>query len=354
MTMPWRRRITHLALFAAVAAAALASLVTAGPRADAAAGDGSPGDPNITFTGRWDTTSSATAYTPHWAGAYFTTGFTGTTVKLRQRNTIDLYESIDGAPFVFLTNVSGTVNLTPAPLRPGNHTLRVSYRVVAGSYHGDAVFQGLILAAGAHTFALPVPSKLIEFVGDSITVGTTTSENALTAYGWLIGEQLGVRHTQIAQGGACLVTTADGCIGLEDYFLKLGATPGGPNWDFTRYQASAVVINLGTNDLAHGTHTPTFQAHYINLLHEVRARYPAAAIFALETFARRFAAQTQAAVQTLNSAGDANVSYVNTQGWLSAADFSPDGLHPNDTGHQVIASHLAPIIAARIGLAVRT
>jgi len=329
----------------------LASMVTVLPRADAATGDGSLTDSNITFVGRWDTTSSATAYTPHWAGAYFTTGFTGTTIKLRQRNTIDLYASIDSAPYVSFTNVSGTVNLTPVPLSPGSHILRVSYRVVAGSYHGDAVFQGLILAAGARTFAPPVPSKLIEFVGDSITVGTTTSENALTAYGWLIGERLGARHTQIAQGGACLVTTADGCIGLEDYFLKLSGTAGAPNWDFSRYQANAVVINLGTNDLAHGTHSTTFQPHYINLLHEVRARYPAAAIFALETFSPRFAAQTQAAVQTLNSAGDANVYYVSTQGWLSAADFSPDGLHPNDTGHQVIASHLAPIIAAKTGLA---
>jgi hypothetical protein len=107
----------------------------------AATGDGSPSDPNIAFVGRWDKTN-ASAYVPNWAGAYLKTGFTGTTVKLKQRNTIDLYYSIDGKADVYLQNVSGTVNLTPTPLASGNHTLRVSYRVVAGSYSGDAVFQG--------------------------------------------------------------------------------------------------------------------------------------------------------------------------------------------------------------------
>src|SRR4051794_3009224 len=100
------------------------------PVAQAATGDGGPTDPNIVFTGRWDT-GTPTAYTPYWAGAYLTTGFTGTTVKLKQRGTIDLYSSIDGGAWVYRTNVSGTVNLTPAPLAAGNHTLRVSYRVVA-------------------------------------------------------------------------------------------------------------------------------------------------------------------------------------------------------------------------------
>ncbi|MEV4117005.1 hypothetical protein, partial [Nonomuraea sp. NPDC049695] len=149
--------------------------------AEAATGDGSPTDANISFTGRWDT-SVPTAYVPYWAGTYLTTGFTGRTVRLSQRNTIDLYYSIDGGAWVYIQNVRGTVNLTPAPLAAGNHTLRVSYRVVAGSYHGDAVFQGLLLDPGATTYAAAVPQKLIEFVGDSITVGTTTSKNALTAY----------------------------------------------------------------------------------------------------------------------------------------------------------------------------
>ncbi|MEU4236203.1 GDSL-type esterase/lipase family protein [Actinoplanes sp. NPDC026619] len=340
------RRVVRAALVAATVAL-VAGLVARMPSsAFAATGDGSPTDANITFTGRWDT-SNASAYVPGWAGAYLTTGFTGTTVKLKQRNSIDFYYSIDGGADQYLTNQTGTVNLTPTKLASGNHTLRVSYRVVAGSYHGDAVFQGLVLDSGAKTYAVTPPAKLIEFIGDSITVGTTTSKNALTAYGWLIGERLGARHTQVAQGGACLVTTADGCVGLEDYFLKTNSSATSANWDFTRYRADAVVINLGTNDLAHGTHTTTFQPHYLHLLEEVRAKYPAAKIFAMQTFCKRFGAETKAAVQSRNTAGDANVFYVPTEGWLVAADYT-DGTHPTDAGHRKVADQLAPIISAKL------
>lgn len=330
----WKRLLAALVLAVAIGR----------PVAQAATGDGSPADPNIVFTGRWDTTAPA-AYVPYWAGAYLTTGFTGTAVKLEQRGTIDLYSSIDGGAWVYRTNVSGTVNLTPTPLGSGRHTLRVSYRVVAGSYHGDAVFQGLVLDPGATTYAVPTPSRLIEFVGDSITVGTTTSQNALTAYGWLIGERLGARHTQIAQGGACLVATADGCVGLEQQFTKLNPNAATPAWNFSRYAANAVVINLGTNDAGHGVSTTQFQTSYTNLLATVRAAYPGARIFALETFRMRYVTQTQAAVNARIAAGDTRVSYVSTEGWLTSTDYS-DSVHPNDGGHVKIADRLAPIISA--------
>ena len=329
-------------------AAVLAACGSVGVRlAVAATGDGSPTDPNVKFFGRWDT-SSSTGYVPKWAGAYLKVGFTGTTVKLKQRNTIDLYASVDGRAAVKYANVSGTVNLTPTALAAGNHTLLVSYRPVAGSYHGDAVYQGLVLDPAAHTVAPAVSSKIIEFIGDSITVGQLTSMPAETAYGWLVGQRLGVEHTQIAQGGACLVATADGCVGLSVQFLKTGPEATSPDWNFTRYQAAAVVINLGTNDSGHGVHTPQFQATYTTLLEEVRAKYPNASIFALEIFRQRFVTQTQNAVTARNAAGDAKVYFVNTEGWIDPATDTFDNVHPTDAGHQKIAARLAPIIAAKI------
>jgi lysophospholipase L1-like esterase len=331
----------------APAQAAAAQTGFTGTRVKAAA-PGQPGDPNIKFVGRWDTTSSATAYTPYWAGAYYRAGFTGRTVKLKQRNTIDLWARIDNGPVRFYDDVKGTVNLTPTALSPGNHTLQVNYQVVAGSYKGDAVFQGLVLDSGATTFAPPAPAKLVEFVGDSITVGTTSSQNARTAYGWLIGERLGAEHTQIAQGGACLVAAADGCVGLERQFTKLNPNAATPDWNFSRYRADAVVINLGTNDVGHGVSAAQFQSAYSSLLRKVRAAYPQAWIFALETFRGRFVSQTEAAVKAAVAGGDARVSFVDTTGWLGSGDLT-DSVHPNDRGHRVIADRLAPVIAARIG-----
>ncbi|MBD9723986.1 GDSL-type esterase/lipase family protein [Streptomyces caniscabiei] len=340
--------IVNGALNGTATATASATARTAASATAQVAAPGQPGDPNIKFVGRWDTTGSATAYTPYWAGAYYRVGFTGRTVQLKQRGTIDFWARIDDGPVKFYDDVKGTVNLTPAALPAGRHTLQVNYQVVAGSYRGDAVFQGLVLDSGATTFAPAAPARTVEFVGDSITVGTTTSQNARTAYGWLIGERLGTEHTQIAQGGACLVAAADGCVGLERQYGKLNPNAATPDWDFGRYRADAVVINLGTNDVGHGVSPAQFQTAYASLLRKVRAAHPGAWIFALETFRGRFVPQTEAAVQGAIAGGDSRVSFVDTTGWLGSGDLT-DSVHPNDRGHRAVADRLAPVIAARIG-----
>ncbi|ANN18317.1 endoglucanase [Amycolatopsis orientalis] len=327
----------------AVLVGMLAVVATAAPRSAAATGDGSPTDSNIKYFGRWDT-RSASAYVSEWAGAYVVVGFTGTTVKLRQRGAIDLFASIDGGPFVSYVNVSGTVNLTPKPLAAGTHTLRVSYRPVAGSYHGDALFQGVSLDPGARTVAPTVPSRIIEFVGDSITVGQRSSRQALTAYGWLVGERLRAGHTQIAVGGACLYPASDGCIGMSERFLRTGLAQDSPNWNFSRYQADTVVINLGTNDVGHGVTSEQFRGAYVTLLRNVRAKYPNATIHAMQTFRKRYITETKAAVKTVTDAGDTKVRYIDTTGWIDEATDTADNVHPNDTGHRKIADRLAPLL----------
>ncbi|MBB5896826.1 lysophospholipase L1-like esterase [Kutzneria kofuensis] len=321
----------------------MAGMITVVQPAAAATGDGSPGDANIKYFGRWDTRSSS-AYVPGWAGAYAVVGFTGTTVKLRQRNSVDLYASVDGGAFVSYKGVSGTVNLTPTRLPAGTHTLRVAYRQVAGSYHGDGVFQGVVLDAGAHTVAPTVPSRIIEFIGDSITAGYRSSKEALTAYGWVTAEKLGAAHTQIARPSVCLYPTADGCVGMRDRYLKTGLDTSTPDWDFSRYRASDVVINLGTNDRGHNVSSSQFQSAYITLLERIRAKYPDATIYAMETFKKWYVAETKAAVAARNKAGDSKVRFVDTEGWINPTTDTADGTHPTDGGHQKIAARLASIL----------
>ncbi|MET8086527.1 cellulose binding domain-containing protein [Micromonospora sp. NPDC005237] len=335
------RAAALIAVAAGVLAAGLPVL-----SAEAAVGDGTPADSNISFVGRWNKTN-ASAYVPYWAGAYLRVGFTGRTVKLRQRNTIQLWASIDGRAFTSFTG-SGTINLTPTALAAGNHTLIVSYRQVAGSYTGDAVFQGLILESGAGTFAPPARPKLVEFVGDSITAGATSSQLAVTDYGFKVGERLGYDHTQIAIGGMCLAETTDGCWAQETrYWMSSGGQAGTDPWDFSRYTADGVVINLGTNDKSHGVSAAAFQATYTTFLTRIRARFPNAKLFAMRTFIGRYATETEAAVRARNAAGDANVFYVDTTGWLPSGGLS-DSVHPNDAGHQAITDRLAPVLSARL------
>jgi lysophospholipase L1-like esterase len=304
----------------------------------AAAAPGDVTDPNIVYVGRWTTTS--TEAVPNWTGAYLATRFTGTTVRVRARDAVNFYVSIDGGADVFYAGVRGTVNLTPTPLANGTHSLRVSYR------SGDTVFLGLVLDSGAATARPAVSTKLVEFVGDSITAGALTDKLAVSAYGWVLGERLGVRHTQIARSGYCLVAVS-GCVGQRTQFFQVASTGTTP-WDFTRYQAGAVVINLGTNDIGHGVAGATFQSTYTDFLRAIRAKYPNAVLFVMETFKHRYVAETQAAVRAV---GDPNVRYVSTEGWLTVGtDYEDTDGHPNEAGHVKVADRLAPIIGPAIGL----
>jgi hypothetical protein len=309
-----------------------------------------PTDPNINYVGRWNT-SSSTVYTSYWPGAYFKTTFTGTTVEIKLAAAANVYVLIDNRTDTFYANATGTVNLTPTPLAAGTHTLRVA----AYSEHDDIAFQGLLLDAGAATVATPISSQLIEFVGDSITAGATDTKRALSDYAWLIGENLGVRHTQIAQGGICLTDNvlcgSPNAIGMSRAFFKLQTVyfPNSPDWNFLLYRPRIVVINLGTNDAGYGVSDATFQASYTTFLQNITAKYPNTHIIVLRTFRGTKAAPTLAAVQAVNAAGNNNVQYIDTTGWVVASDYN-SGPHPSDAGQMKIANKLGPILAPIMGL----
>ncbi len=258
--------IVHSLLIGGLALTVLFSFLSANV-AHAAAGVGTPTDPNIKYIGRWDTSSSTVAVS-YWPGAYFKTDFTGKTVKIKLGGTVHIFVSIDHGADVAYATANGTVNLTPTPLAARTHTLRVA----TYSEHDVIKFQGLVLDAGAKTSAPAVSAKLIEFVGDSITAGATTSKHALSDYAWLVGEQMGVEHTQIAQGGICLTDNVQcgspNATGMSRQFFKLQTVyfTNSPDWNFSRYQASAVVINLGTNDNGYHINSTTFETTYVTFL----------------------------------------------------------------------------------------
>jgi hypothetical protein len=165
-------------------------------------GDGSVSDSNLEYYGRWAPDGSWR--TMGWAGGYVEAAFTGSTIGVHLRNSIDMYYSVDGAPEQWRRNASGDVTIASG-LGGGTHTIRIGFRERAGSYTGDPAFGGLSLASGGSTTSIARPANFIEFIGDSITVGQPNGDRPFTAYPYLVGESLGAGRTQVAQGGACLV-----------------------------------------------------------------------------------------------------------------------------------------------------
>ncbi len=229
---------------------------------------------------------------------------------------------IDKDDDTFYPNANGTVNLTPTPLAPGTHLLRVAVRV-------NSQFPRFSRASSRCRLKPLLPHstpKLIEIHRGLDYRRLFRYKEALSDYAWLIGEQLGVQHTQIAFPGICLVDIqcySPNPIGMSKQFFKLQTVlfPNSPNWNFSRYRASAVVINLGTNDNSRVT-DDAFQSSYESFLRNIRKVYPKARIFVLRTFAGIKSAPTQAAIQAV---GDSNVQYVDTTGWLSPSDTN-DGI----------------------------
>lgn len=358
MNRPFYPRLKKAAIGRSLAIA-VAGLMCA--LAQAATGDGGLADPNITYVGRWDK-SNGSVYTSHWDGAYFTTRFTGRNLWVKLAAGGGFRVVIDGGPAERVWGwTNATVQVATNLANDGPHTVQF----VADYDTTEIPFQGLVLDAGATT--LPVePRPLIEFIGDSITAGAGGSLWAMTDYAWLTGEALGAHHTQIARKG---ITLADGYRypettwpGMEVMYFKTwvlpelcdsstcspDATHVGPNppWDFSKYSAKIVVVNLGTNDWNLKVPGPTFQQKYTAFLANVRAKHPDAEIFALRTFNGYLVDETYAAVQARIAAGDSKVQYVSTDGWLTmypSADFS-DGFHPSDAGYRKVKDRLAPIL----------
>lgn len=310
-----------------------------------------PDDPNIRYFGRWDT-RDASAYSTSWGGTYFKVNFTGTTVKLNAGSSVSFYAMIDGVERHY-TGVNGTVNLTPVPLSPGTHTL-----MIATPYTDQSlVFKGLIIDEGASVAAPPVGAKTIEFTGASIIAGYLLPKQALSDYGWLAAEKLGYEHTQIAQSGMGLVDQWSGGsyiankAGLSKQFFKLKNADSGDDtaYDFSGPEPDMVVINVGTNDKNFNVPSDMYQSAYTEFLAGIRSKYPNAELYAQRLFNGVYAAETQAAVNARQAAGDSKVHYIDTTGWLSDADYI-DGTHPNESAHVKLADKLAAILGKDEGI----
>jgi lysophospholipase L1-like esterase len=306
-------------------------------------GDGTLGDKNIKYVGRWDFTDR-TQFVSYWGGAYLTVAFTGTTLKVKVGSATNLYARIDKGAWTKLANVNGVVNVTPTALTRGTHVAVVS----GGKDYGyELRFGGLVLDAGATTEAAPTHPTLVEFIGDSITAGFTDTMADVSDYAWVAAETLNVEHTQIAYPGIALVNgyglNGDKAGMDREYFkLKLGYTTN-PDWDFSVYTPALIVINLGTNDRSTNVPASAFLTSYTGFLTAIRARFPQAEILVMRCFNGALADPTRMAVTARTTMGDTKVHYVDTTGWLIAGDYN-DGTHPSDAGQMKIAALLTPIL----------
>jgi hypothetical protein len=320
------------------------------PPPDAGPGTLSP----VQFYGRWDFTGgqAITVY----SGSHVTARFNGTGISAR----LDLSHSqgpvttvtwqIDGGPWTN-ANVAATMPLATG-LPAGTHDVVFMARGMEELFNrwnppvvASLNFLGFDVQGGALIpTARPVRYK-IEFVGDSLTEGVRIvpdngggdpwHTDGHLAYPCQIALMLGAEWRQVGFGHQGLLQAGHGNVPkAADSFDWVYATVPRDGW-----VADMVVLNQGTND--RDASSTAFRPEFARYLGIIRKGYPQAKILVLRTFGGYREADIAAEVAARIAAGDTNMFYVDTTGWLTAADYQ-EGLHPNLQGTAKIIGLLLP------------
>ncbi len=239
----------------------------------------SPADKHILYAGRISFTNPER---PAWnyPGVQIIAVFEGTSLKMMAKPGSGYFVAqIDEAePFkVAFRGAKDSIVTLATALPAGRHMVRLMYAIEGYEFYPE--FWGFVLDKGCSLVDAPaLPSRKIEFIGNSITCGYGNegmlkeehfeyeSENHYYSYASITARQLEAQHWVVARSGIgayrnygdAKTGSPRSCMPLQyeytgyAYDLKLRQEPTflKEKWDFSRYQPDVVCVNLGTNDLS--------------------------------------------------------------------------------------------------------
>ncbi len=365
---------------------------------------GYPSDPYIQYSGRWDT-SDPTNYRADWGAVYISAKFTGTSIGIKMLDSAyqNRYQYIidGGTPVQFYANTSTVYSLATG-LANTTHTITFTRQTdcnlvggdIVGGNNGDITnFWGFTAADGTPATLVapnPKPARRLEFIGDSISVGTadeaaagtnpgnlTTNENGYMAFGPQAARQLNAEYSVIARGGLGVYhnwneASAGAEQHAQDYYKQTLYNFSTPQWNFSQWQPDAVVIALGTNDTngqwdtsAASLTTTAFETAYQNLITFIETQYPSAQVFCMEPIPAwcmqydgagvggSYTGQTYIKTVVANMA-DPRVHYLQVNSSynvpLLTSGYYEDGTtHPTIAGDTLVANQLSQQIKTIMG-----
>lgn len=284
-----------------------------------------PTTPEIQFFGRIDATDPAQPRFS-WPGAMVRANFKGTSVKGNFRETptpeaqgsgVQTYSEynviIDGTQTMILKLKNGAnadVELATG-LPDGDHQI-ILYRRTEASI-GSTQFLGFDFGDGSLGVPPPRPTKRVEIIGDSISVGwgadakgpydgteshpdnpyvagtecvkegaddavaaqkRQDQQNNQVTYGALIAKHFGAEANVIAWSGRGAARNLNDLVAptVPEMYDRAFAGAASPKWDATKWIADVVLVNLGTNDFVKDNSPPNFTAKYEALITTVRSQ----------------------------------------------------------------------------------
>lgn len=312
------------------------------------------------------TTDGGADYSTNLGGQRGFSGTTGASIRFRAScDTVTLfaYNGLNGGgPWALYRDgvyvaEAGSASTPSSPvydfitLATGLDTSEAEYAIYAGN---QGFYSTVLLGGGTGVVTDALTSrKAILYYGDSITQGVGAT-NGLTGFPVL---------TSAARGKGVRNLGVSGSVVVDGYG---GTQPGNST---TRKNAvialkdvvDTVVILYGTNDLGiiPGTYDLNeFESQYDAMLGDLLAGMNSGTKFYCLGILDRTGVTTtrddlNARISAAEvSAGDANTFYVDTDGWITPASDTGDGLHPNDTGNGKVATNLLGEIPAAVVVSI--
>lgn len=313
--------------------------------------------PAIQYTGRIDFTNPVIPR--FWQpGVYITFRFRGTSCKIAIRdemlwgsfhNYVELI--VNGTATRFATKSKSDTLIVGNNLSAREHTVTLCKNTEANIGYLEFV----AIQCDALLSAPPLPTRRIEFIGNSITcgAGSDTSlvpcgkgqwhdqHNAWNSYGAISARSLDARcHLSSVSGIGLMKSCCNMDIIMPQVFDKVSMRDDSIIWDFNRYQPDVVTVCLGQNDGIQDS--VIFSSSYITFIKTLRQHYPSATIVLLsspmanEPLTKFHKNILSAIAKTLKKAGDKNIAtYFFTRSYNSGCDS-----HPDMREHALIAGEL--------------
>lgn len=318
--------------------------------------------PGVSITAKFEGTSVGVNLTDHGAGGITTTNYFNVIVD-------------GGEPIVLKLNSGQTTYPIADGLSDAEHTIQIFKRTETRV--GKVTFKGFVLDNGKSLLNPDaLPSRKIEFIGNSITSGygnesssdpaisgfTAVNENNYRAWGAVTARNLDAQYLCTSYSGRGLARNYDGSTSgvLPEIYSRTFADEVNSTWDYSRYVPDVVVVNLGTNDFSAETSHVVFAVNqtefsnaYKTFIRTLRGHYPNASIIITvgvmisDYFPTggqhwtRIQDYVSNMVEEVNTAGDENVFYFQMD--PQTAPYGEDW-HPTAATHKTMATSLTEFI----------